>query len=127
MFLLVGLGLILIISLGVYMHWHHLYHWADEKLLDPNNPEYDKILHGKSSFLNKNWYFFGTIIVVGAWIFFSRKFRQLSLDEDQNGDGSYAHHKNLRVYAAIFLPIVGFSSAAMIWQWVMRLLVGLFP
>ena len=43
------------------------------------------------------------------------------MDEDQNGDGSYAHHKNLRVYAAIFLPIVGFSSAAMIWQWVMSL------
>jgi hypothetical protein len=120
-YMYVGVVFMIIIGLGVYMHWHHLYHWADEKLLDPNNPEYDKILHGKSSFLNKNWYFFGTLIIVGSWIFFSRKFRQLSLDEDKNGDASFSHHKNLRVYAAIFLPIVGFSSAAMIWQWVMSL------
>ena len=120
-YLYVGVFFMLILGLGVYMHWHHLYHWADESLLDPNNPEYDKVLHGKSSFLNKNWYLFGTIIVVGSWIFFSRKFRQISLDEDKNGDSSYSHHKNLRVYAAIFLPIVGFSSAAMIWQWVMSL------
>lgn len=120
-YMFVGVFFMLILGLGVYMHWHHLYHWADESLLDPNNPEYDKILHGKSSFLNKNWYFFGTIIVVGSWIFFSRKFRQISLDEDKNGDTSYSHHKNLKVYSAIFLPIVGFSSAAMIWQWVMSL------
>ncbi|MFZ1703701.1 MAG: hypothetical protein WAT79_05110 [Saprospiraceae bacterium] len=120
-YMLVGIGFLLVIGIGVYMHWHHLYHWADEKLLDPNNPEYDKILHGKSSFLNKNWYLFGTLIVVGSWIFFARKFRQLSLSEDKSGDSSYKHHKTLRIYAAIFLPIVGFTSAAMIWQWVMSL------
>lgn len=120
-YMYIGVVFMIILGAGVYMHWHHLYHWADEKLLDPNNPEYDKILDGKSSFLNKNWYLFGTIIVVGSWMFFARKFRILSLDEDKNGDASFSHHKSLRVYAAIFLPIVGFSSAAMIWQWVMSL------
>ena len=30
-------------------------------------------------------------------------------------------HRRMRVYAAIFLPIVGFTSAAMIWQWIMSL------
>src|SRR5690606_32940905 len=78
-----------------------------------------EILQGKSSFLNKNWYLFGTLIVVGSWIFFARKFRTISVSEDESGDKSFSHHKNLRIYAAIFLPIVGFSSAAMIWQWVM--------
>lgn len=120
-YMYVGIVFMLIIALGVFMHWHHLYHWADETLLDPNNPEYDEILGGKSSFLNKNWYLFGTLIVVGSWIFFARKFRTISLAEDQHGDSSFSHHKNLRIYAAIFLPIVGFSSAAMIWQWVMSL------
>lgn len=120
-YMYIGIVFLIILGLGVYMHWHHLYHWADEKLLNPDNPEYDKILAGKSSFLNKNWYLFGTLMVVGSWIFFTQKFRTLSLDEDKNGDASFSHHKNLRVYAAIFLPIVGFSSAAMIWQWVMSL------
>jgi len=118
-YMYVGIIFMLILGLGVYLHWHHLYHWADETLLDPNNPEYDEILQGKSSFLNKNWYLFGTLIVVGSWIFFARKFRTISVSEDESGDKSFSHHKNLRIYAAIFLPIVGFSSAAMIWQWVM--------
>lgn len=120
-FLFVGLVLMVILGLGSYFHLHHLYHWADETLLDPNNKDYDSILHGKSSFLNKNWYLFGTIIVIGSWIFFARKFRSLSLEEDAQGNSNFLQHKKLRFYAAIFLPIVGFSSAAMIWQWVMSL------
>jgi len=120
-FLYVGLVLMVILGLGAYFHLHHLYHWADETLLDPNNKDYDSILHGKSSFLNKNWYLFGTIIVIGSWIFFARKFRSLSLEEDAQGNSNFFQHKKLRFYAAIFLPIVGFSSAAMIWQWVMSL------
>jgi hypothetical protein len=114
MFLVFGLGLLLIVALGNYMHWHHLYHWADEA-----GVQTDPILKGKSSFLNKNWYMFGTLIFVGTWAFFAYKLRSLSNEEDQHGDRSFVQHKNMRVYAAIFLPIIGFTSAAMIWQWVM--------
>ncbi len=114
MFLFVGLFLMLILGVGVYMHWHHLYHWADEA-----GVETDAILKGKSSFLNKNWYFFGTLIFVGTWALFAGKLRSLSLQEDNSGDSSYAQHRSMRVYAAIFLPIIGFTSAALIWQWIM--------
>ncbi|MFZ1751680.1 MAG: hypothetical protein WAU01_15885 [Saprospiraceae bacterium] len=114
MFLFVGLVLMVVLGLGVYMHWHHLYHWADAASV-----ENDAVLKGKASFLNKNWYFFGTIIFLGAWSFFAMKLRNLSLDEDKSGDSRFAHHKNMRVWAAVLLPIFGFSSAAMIWQWVM--------
>jgi len=114
MFLFIGLGLLLIVGLGIYMHWHHLYHWAVEE--DVAN---DPILKGKSSFLNKNWYLFGTIIFVGVWAFFANKLRNLSLVEDKVGNSSFLQHKNMRIYAAAILPIFGFSSAAMLWQWVM--------
>jgi hypothetical protein len=115
-FLVVGLVLLLVLGVGVYMHWHHLYHWAAES--DVAN---DAVLKGKSSFLNKNWYFFGTLLCVGAWTYIALKLRSLSLAEDVDGDSNYAHHKSMRVYAAIFLPIVGFTSAAMLWQWVMSI------
>jgi len=114
MFLFVGLALLLIVAFGVYFHWHHLYHWADEA-----GVQEDVILKGKSSFLNKNWYLFGTIIFVGTWAFFASKLRSLSLEEDKSGNNSFAQHKKMRVYAAVFLPIIGFTSAAMLWQWVM--------
>ncbi len=116
LFMMVGLVLMLLIGLGVYFHWHHLYHWGDEAAVAE-----DSILTGKSSFLNKNWYFFGTLIFGGAWVFLATKLRNLSLDEDKHGGDSFSQHKSMRFYAAILLPLIGFSSSAMIWQWIMSI------
>lgn len=113
-FMMVGLGLMAIIIVGLWAHWHHLYHWADVEAVAK-----DAVLTGKKSFLNKGWYTFGTLIIVGAWIYFAWKLRQLSLDEDVNGTTAFTHHHKMRVWSAAFLPIAGFSSAAIIWQWVM--------
>lgn len=118
-FLVPGIIMMVILGLGAYLHLHHLYHWADPSTLDPASPHYDELLVGKSGFLNKNWYLFGTLIIGAAWIFFASKFRSISRAEDASGDTSWAHHKNLRFWGAIFLPIAGFSSAALVWQWVM--------
>ncbi len=121
-FLVPGLVLMLIMAIAVYMHMNHIYHWADTSLIDPSNEHFDKILAGKAGFLNKNWYLFGTLIIVGIWIFFMKKMRTLSVREDREGQGeNFSMHRNLRKYAAAFLPIAGFSSAAIIWQWVMSI------
>lgn len=113
-FLVVGLGLILVVAIGVWGNWHHLYHWADTEEVAK-----DAVLKGKASFLNAGWYTFGTLIILGAAIFFAWKLRQLSLDEDVRGNASFEHHHKMRIWAAAFLPIAGFGSAALIWQWVM--------
>jgi len=114
-FIYIGIGLMTLIAVSVYMHANHLYHWADEATRAT-----DTIIQGKSSFLNKNWYLFGTLIIGGTWAFFYYKLRALSVAEDTQGAGeNYAMHRSMRKYAAIFLPIVGFTSAAMIWQWIM--------
>ena len=114
MFLIPGLVLMVLVIVGLWGGMHHLYHWAD-----PESVATDRILQGKSSFLNKGWYTFGTIGFMALWIFFAWKIRQISLDEDKNGTTDWKHHHRLRVWAAIFLPIAGFTSAAVVWQWVM--------
>nr|HRO72792.1 hypothetical protein [Saprospiraceae bacterium] len=76
---------------------------------------------GKSSFLNNNWYLFGTIIFGGLWAFLAYRMRQLSLTEDNHGDSSFKYHKAQRVYAAATLPVIGFTSAAMLWLWLMSI------
>ena len=116
MFLPVGFILIAIIAIGLYGGWHHLYEWADDSIVKD-----DVILSGKSGFLNRGWYTFGTLGIVAVWIFFAYKLRNLSLAEDQQGTNQYAYYKQSKVWAAIFLPIVGFSSAAAIWLWIMSL------
>ena len=115
LFLIPGLVLLIVLIAGVWGGFHHLYHWND-----PASVEADKILQFKSSFLNKGWYTFGTLIIVGAWIFFARRMRQLSVEEGvSGGDADFTHHRKQRYWAAAFLPIGGFTSAALIWQWVM--------
>ncbi len=119
-FMIVGLVLMVILTIGVWGHFHHLYHWADEATLDVNSSEYDPILAGKAGFLNKYWYTFGTLIIMGIWIWFARRIRNLSLAEDREGGiGDLSFHRKIRIWSAVFLPIAGFTSAALIWQWIM--------
>jgi hypothetical protein len=116
-FIVVGLALMLVIITGIWGHLHHLYHWADEAEVAK-----DAVMKGKSSFLNKNWYTFGTFLIVGMWLLFAYNIRKISLDEDVHGKGvedNFKHHRKLRVWSAIFMPLAGFSSAAIIWQWIM--------
>ena len=113
-FMIVGLVFMMIIALANMFHLNHLYHWAGDI-------EGDRILEGKAGFLNNYWYTFGTLIIVGTWYFFYRKMRALSLAEDEHGTMEFKHHKTMRKWAAPFMIIAGFTSAAMIWQWVMSL------
>jgi hypothetical protein len=113
-FLHIGLVLMAVIAVGIYAGWHHLYHWADSA-----TAETDEIIKGKSGFLNKNFYTIGGLGILATWLFFARKMRGLSLHEDDHGDERWSHYKSMKFYAAIFLPIAGFSSAAVIWLWVM--------
>jgi hypothetical protein len=116
LFLIVGIVLFLVIIAGMWGHLHHLYHWTD-----PEEVAKDPVLLGKSGFLNKYWYTFGTLIILAVWYFlFARPMHKLSVSEDeQEGAEGFRKYKKYKVYAAIFLPVGGFTSAALIWQWVM--------
>jgi hypothetical protein len=117
MFLPIGLSGIALVGFGAMMHWHHIYHWADAAEVAK-----DKVLTGKKGFLNFGFYFTAIIIFGGAWYFFMRKFRSLSLAQDNDAIGTaYPWYENLKVWAAAFLPIAGFTSAAAIWLWLMSI------
>ena len=121
-FIIVGFILMLIIGVGIYMHWHHLYHWSAEGITDPASSAFDEIIAGKSGFLNTTWFVIIGGIIVLVWYLFARIIRNISISEDNaGGDTSFKHHRKLRIYAAALLPIIGFTSAAMIWLWVMSI------
>ncbi len=114
LFLLPGLLLIAFVGLSGMLGWSHLYHWAD-----PASVAEDKILEGKSPFLNYRWYFMATLLFGGIWYFISRRLRSLSVQEDLHGTMDYKYHRKMRVFAAFLLIFGGFTSAAAIWLWVM--------
>ena len=116
MFLLPGLFLMGIIIVGLWTGAHHMYHWNDADAVAT-----DAILQHKSAFLNPTWYTGATIGFMGLWYFFISRIRSISIDEDKNGTTAYTHHARIKKYAAPFLIILGFTTAACIWQWVMSL------
>ncbi|MEL6945066.1 MAG: hypothetical protein AAFO82_20605, partial [Bacteroidota bacterium] len=115
-FLIVGLLLMLPVVIGVWGGFHHIYHWADS-----GSVANDELLQHKEGFLNPFWYTIASVILLGAWYWFARQFRAYSLQEDKEPVGSFRMNKKQTVLASVFLPIAGFSSAAVIWQWIMSI------
>lgn len=113
-FLLPGLILMAFIGVSSMMDWSILYHWAD-----PNSVASDKVLEGKSPFLNYKWYFLTIIGFGGVWYLVSRLLRSLSQEEDMHGTMDYKYHKRMQIYAAFLLIFGGFTSAAAVWLWIM--------
>lgn len=112
---LAGIVLMGILCLGLWVGYHNIYEWAIPELAKD-----DKVLIGKSGFLNRGWYTFATFGILGAWYFFATRFRKLSLQQDETElDTSYPLYKKMKVWGAAFLPVAGFSSAAAIWLWIM--------
>lgn len=120
-FMVIGLVLIAILVLGVWGHFHHLYHWNTPGITDPNNQIYDRIIAGKSGFLNAGWYTLGTLGFLAVWFFWSYKLRTLSVQQDTMETASFDYYKKQRKWAASFLPLGGFLSTVFIWQTVMSI------
>lgn len=120
-FMWVGLILMGVIALGVWGHFHHLYHWnsTDINITDPEAPHYDRVLAGKKGFLNPVWFTVGTIGFLLVWYYWAKKLRQASVDQDTMETSDFKYYKKQRKWAASFLPLCGFLSTVFLWQSVM--------
>lgn len=120
-FMWVGLILMGVIAIGVWGHFHHLYHWnsLDINITDPEAPHYDRILAGKKGFLNPVWFTVGTIGFLLIWYYWAKNLRQASVDQDTMETSEYKYYRKQRKWAASFLPIGGFLSTVFLWQSVM--------
>ncbi len=120
-FLIVGLLLFLPLIAGLYGHLHHMYHWNVPGVADLTSDNYDKIIAGKSGFLNKNFVTIFTILVIGAWYFLAKKMRERSIEQDEQGTTDWAQYRRIRTLTAIYMPVFGFTSVALAWLWMMSL------
>lgn len=96
----------------------HMYEWL--------HPKGDRILEGKSGFLNRGFFLVWTILTIGLWIIFGWRMRQLSRELDDNplpspeAGKKYIFRSTVR--ASIF--IVWFALTVMSvtpWFWLMSL------
>ncbi|WP_411766770.1 quinol:cytochrome C oxidoreductase [Winogradskyella sp. A3E31] len=95
----------------------HLFVWLKEGITVEGHENYDKLVAGKSGWLNKTGFFIRGLIFLGGWSlyrYFSRKFSiaQDSADDNRN------FKKNFRISAA-FLVFYIYTESMMSWDWIM--------
>ncbi len=83
------------------------------------NPHYDKLVDGKSSYLNKYAWTFRALIYIILWVVIAHMLRKFSLMEDKEGTTKW--YMKSKTWAAFFLIIWAVSSSMMAWDWVMSL------
>ncbi len=102
---------------------HHIWHWMDPRVTDPNDLEhFDALIAGKSAFLNLPFFWVRTLAYLGCFVFGAWWFRKQSLEMDQlTGDTLVKRHLLTYRRGALFLVFFAVFSSILSWDWLMSI------
>jgi len=113
-------SIILIIVCASGLATHQLYHhWHAEGLTDPNSPNYDAIITGKSGYLNVPFFMIRLVGFLALYSFFAVSLAKFSVNEDLEG-GLSSYKKSFK-YSVFFLVIFGFTTPLWAFDTIMSL------
>ncbi|HEY8689206.1 MAG TPA: quinol:cytochrome C oxidoreductase [Chitinophagaceae bacterium] len=118
---IMGLITLLVILCIVFGHRTDIYPW-----LDKEHVAADKILAGKSGFLNPTFYTIASVLTIGLWAFIGRKMRQMSIETDERGPMDYETGKawvwkNV-TWGSSFIVVFGLTVGSTTpWLWLMSI------
>ncbi|APY08714.1 quinol:cytochrome C oxidoreductase [Winogradskyella sp. J14-2] len=95
----------------------HLFVWLKEGVTEVGHENYDKLVAGKSGWLNKTGFFIRGLIFLGGWSLYRHFSRKFSIAQDSASDNRN-FKKNFRISAA-FLVFYIYTESMMAWDWVM--------
>jgi len=107
--------ILFMIAFGVNIGGHNpIYHWV--------HPEGDKILEGKSGFLNPGMFVGFTVVTIALWSFFGRKFRALSIAQESAPKNSTKIYWTMVKWSAGFLLVYALTQMSTTpWLWIMSI------
>jgi len=123
-YLPVGAVIMFLILLAGQFHVHHLYHWMDPEVINPESPKYDEVIANKHGYFTPWFFWLRTIAYLVIWNLFQRGFIKRSLEEDLQG-GTALHFKNM-AKGAMFLVFFAVTSSTAAWDWMMSIDVHWF-
>jgi hypothetical protein len=110
---LIALVVLFTIVFGLGEH-NPIYHWV--------HPHGDKILEGKSSFLNKYMFAGFSIVTVGLWSWFGYKFRAMSIQQETAPKNSTKIYWKMVAMSGAFLFVYALSMMSTTpWFWIMSI------
>lgn len=117
-----GIVLVVLFSVVFGLGDHNpIYHWVHIEMGADGNPV-DKVIAGKSAFLNKGMFVGFSIAAVGLWSFFGRKFRSMSLAQEKAPKNSTKIYWATLVVAGAFMVVYGLTMMSTTpWLWIMSI------
>jgi hypothetical protein len=116
-YLLPGSIIFFVLLVLVGFHFNHMFTWMADGIADPNSPNYDHIIAGKTGFLNVPFFLIRAAIFLFGWNLYRYVSRKNSIKLDQTRDMSF-FKKNYNA-AAMFLVFFIVSESMMSWDWIM--------
>ncbi len=112
---------LVLILIALFVDKNNIYHWShyEHLHLKAGDAGFDKILDGKSGFLNSTMLFAFPTILVTIWYILGRKLRSLSAKEDAGQKGDVSFFKKSITFSAVFAVIFGFTISIIVWLLVM--------
>ena len=95
----------------------HLFIWLKEGMTVEGHENYDKLVAGKSGWLNKTGFFIRGLIFLGGWVLYRHFSRKFSIAQD-TADDNRNFKKSFRI-AAGFLVFFIYTESMMSWDWIM--------
>ncbi len=112
---LIMFGLLLLSGL----HVNHMFHWMDPALVEEGNEHYDKLIAGKSGYLNVPFFLIRAAIFIAGWNLYRYLALKFSKNQDEASDNRW-HKKSFKA-AAAFLVFFIYTESIMSWDWIMSL------
>jgi hypothetical protein len=108
--------LVILLLLSVF-HVNHIFHWMDGDLINPESPKYDKLIAGKSAWLNGPWFIARAIIYLTGYNVYRYLSRKWQLKQDTAEDNRW-FKRNFKLSAG-FLVFFIYTESMMSWDWIM--------
>ncbi len=111
--------IIIVLLLFSAFGMNHLFHWMDPDLVNPESDKYDKLIAGKSAFLNIPAFMIRAVIFLAGWNLYRWASRRNSIRNDSAEDNRW-FKKNFNI-SAMFLVFFIVTESMMSWDWIMSL------
>ncbi len=112
-----GSAIFFVILVMCGFHFNHFFTWLGEGVTDPNSPNYDEIIAGKSGYLNFGFWIVRAAIFLIGWNLYRHYSRKNCLAQDESDDNTN-YKKNFKLSAG-FLVFFIVSESIMSWDWIM--------
>jgi hypothetical protein len=116
-YLLPGSILFFLLLLLSGFHFNHLFVWMNEGVTEVGHENYDKIIAGKSGYLNVPFWLIRAAIFLIGWNLYRYYSRKNCLAQDEASDSTF-YKKNFKMSAA-FLVFFIVTESIMSWDWIM--------